>query len=178
MDKKRHLALITTMVAASMVLELLPIKLFFPLLPYLTFDIGEIPIFFLAFYAGVKDGVLASIALTVLLFMFGTFVPIGPLLKFAAVLSGITGAWTGIKIRRSLYMSFTLSTVLRIAVMTLVNYVVIEYFVPGFLEFLPHYITFLTPMITVLVLTALFNIIQNAVSFFPAYAVWMRFRTA
>jgi hypothetical protein len=33
-------------------------------------------------------------------------------------------------------------------------------------------------MITVLVLTALFNIIQNTVSFFPAYAVWMRFRTA
>lgn len=176
MEKKR-LALVTTVVAASAVLELLPLKLFFPLLPYLTFDIGEVPIFFLTFYDGITDGVIASVALTVLLFIFGTFVPIGPLLKGAAVISGIMGAWAGIKIRSSAYISFALSTVLRIIAMTAFNYVLIEYFMPGFLAFLPNYVSFMSPMVAVLALTALFNILQNIVSFIPAYAAWMRFRT-
>ncbi|MCL4344174.1 MAG: hypothetical protein M1291_04365 [Thaumarchaeota archaeon] len=177
MEKKR-LALITTVVAASAVLELLPLKLFFPLLPYLTFDIGEVPIFFLTLYDGITDGAIASIALTVLLFFFGTFVPIGPLLKGAAVISAIIGAWAGIKIKRSPYLSFILSTLLRIIAMTAFNYVLIEYFVPGFLTFLPKYVSFMSPMVAVLVLTALFNILQNIISFIPAYAAWMRFRTS
>ncbi|MGC8661276.1 MAG: hypothetical protein ACP5TZ_02075 [Nitrososphaeria archaeon] len=176
MEKKR-LALVTTVVAASAVLELLPLKLFFPLLPYLTFDIGEVPIFFLTFYDGITDGAIASIALTVLLFIFGTFVPIGPLLKGAAVISGVMGAWVGIKIRRSAYISFALSTLLRIIAMTAFNYVLIEYFMPGFLVFLPKYAGFMSPIAAVLLLTALFNILQNAISFIPAYAAWTRFRT-
>ncbi|MEM0122932.1 MAG: hypothetical protein QXI38_00325 [Conexivisphaerales archaeon] len=177
MIEKKRLALVTTVVAASAVLELLPLKLFFPLLPYLTFDIGEVPIFFLVFYDGITDGAIASILLTVLLFIFGTFVPIGPLLKGAAVISGIIGAWAGMKVRRSAYISFVLSTLLRVIAMTAFNYVLIEYFVPGFLLFLPKYISFMSPIVAVIVLTALFNILQNIISFVPAYAAWARFRT-
>ncbi len=178
MIEKKRLTLITTVVAASAVLELLPLKLFFPLLPYLTFDVGEVPIFFLTFYDGITDGTIASIALTVLLFMFGTFVPVGPLLKGSAVISAIVGAWAGINVRRSASISFTLSTLLRVVAMTAFNYTLIEYFMPGFLVFLPKYLGFMPPMVAVLLLTGLFNVLQNIISFFPAYAAWMRFRTA
>jgi len=176
MIERKRLTLITTLAASSAVLELLPIRISFPLLPYLTFDVGEVPIFFLTLYDGITDGIIATAVLTAVLFLFGSFVPIGPLFKFTAVFSAIAGAWAGMRIRESIYLPFIFSTILRVIAMTAFNYVLIEYFAPGFLTLLPEYFGFMQPIVAVLLLTGLFNVLQNIISFFPAYAAWRRFR--
>ncbi len=170
---KKDLTITAIFSAAAVILEALPIKLPFPLLSYLTFDLAEIPVFFLLFYSGPKPALLSATLLAIVLFGLGSFVPIGPAFKFFAVASSVLGATPLFK--KSLAGSFVVSTISRVIVMSVANYVLIEFFMPGFLSYVGEFAG-LNPFNSILILTAVFNIIQNSFSFFIAYALYIKIK--
>ena len=173
---KKELSATAALTAASVILETLPLKFPFPLLSYLTFDLGEIPIFFLLFYAGFYPSLMSSSALFITLLAMGQFAPIGPAFKFLALASALTGAYPLAK--KKVALAFASSTALRIVVMTLANYFLIAFFMPDFLNYLivPGFLNFLTPLDALLILTAIFNIFQNLISFGVALALYKRLK--
>ncbi len=171
---KKELAITAVFSAAAVIFEALPIKIPFPLLSYLTFDIAEIPVFFLLFYNGPKSALLGAALLTLVLLGIGSFVPIGPAFKFLAVASSILGAAPLFK--KSLAGSFVISTLSRIFVMGFANYALIEFYMPGFLSYVGDFLG-LNPIESVMVLTAVFNVIQNGFSFFVAYALYTKIKS-
>ncbi|MFP3133492.1 MAG: hypothetical protein RXO33_03530 [Nitrososphaeria archaeon] len=171
---KKNLAITAVFSAAAVIFEALPLKVPFPLLSYLTFDIAEIPIFFLLFYNGIESALVGSILLAIVLMGLGSFVPIGPIFKFLAVASGIAGAAPVYK--KSLIGSFITSTLLRVVVMTFANYVLIEFYMPGFLSYVSEFFGF-NPLESVMILTAIFNIIQNSFSILIAYVLYKKIKS-
>ncbi|MGC9208868.1 MAG: hypothetical protein ACP5GH_03310 [Nitrososphaeria archaeon] len=172
---RKELALTSILSAAAAVLEILPLRVPFPLLSYLTFDFAEIPVFFLLFYAGPASAAISSFALFIALMGLGSFVPIGPLFKLIALLSAICGAWP--LARRSPIASAVTSAALRTLIMTAANYALIELLMPGFLAYAPRFFG-LSPLSSVLLLTAAFNVIQNSYSFAIGYLLYSRIRKA
>ncbi|MFP3261333.1 MAG: hypothetical protein RXP28_00560 [Nitrososphaeria archaeon] len=171
---KKELAITAVFSAAAVIFEALPIKIPFPLLSYLTFDIAEIPVFFLLFYNGIESALAGSLLLAIVLMGLGSFVPIGPVFKFLAVASGIAGAAPLYK--KSLIGSFITSTLFRVAVMTFANYVLIEFYMPGFLSYVNKFLGF-NPLESVMILTAIFNVIQNGFSILVAYMLYKKIKS-
>ncbi len=172
---KRELSATAALTAASVILETLPLKLPFPLLSYLTFDLGEIPVFFLLFYSGLYPSIVSSLALFITLLALGQFAPIGPAFKLLALVSALLGAYPLAKKR--IRLAFASSTALRVAVMAFANYFLIEFFMPGFLSYL-NFPDFLSPLDTLLILTSIFNIFQNIISFGVAFALYKRLKAS
>ena len=154
------------------------VKIPFPPLPYLVFDLGEIPVITLALVSSLQAGLAASIVYYGILNVTGEFVPIGPLMKLIAVASLLVGLYP---IRRSLSRariasSFALASAIRISVMTLANYVVICILFPGFLDMAAKSLSvflgqrLLDPISLVMIFTGFFNLIHTIVSFFPSVA--------
>ncbi|MCS7142808.1 MAG: hypothetical protein NZ920_03320 [Aigarchaeota archaeon] len=175
----------TTAVLATIaiVLGVLPFSFPFPIVPYLRFDLGEIPVF-MAFYAlGPLASFIAATAYFLVLLVFGSFTPIGPLMKYAALLSTLAGAWVGAMLARNrgmvtfMALGGVVGGVLRIAVMTVVNYIVIVILFPEFLGFAIASVqattslaipTQLTGLILVLIFTAIYNALHTILSLVPA----------
>ncbi len=170
MNRKR-LALTASLTAAAVVLEASPIRFPFPLLPFLVFDFGEIPAFVLALAYGPYEATASALGLAAVLFALGQFVPIGPIYKLLAVESAILGIWAGLRFGQG--FAFIVSTLIRTAVMTVANLLLVELFMPGFLQFVPD-IPFMNALTALAVLLILFNILQNALSFGVAAAIVKR----
>jgi len=168
----KGLGLVAVTVALSLALEFLPFHLpFFPL-SFDALDLGEIPIMVLAIYRGGKEAMVGAVILWIELNFIGGFVPIGPLFKFIALASAISGVELAIRATRRIsafspYVMFAASSAIRVFTAVLANYILVTFFMPGFLSYI-------TPIFSVSVLfyyllfTAIFNIIQNALSVFPA----------
>lgn len=154
------------------------VKIPFPPLPYLVFDLGEIPVITLALASSLQVGLAASIVYYGILNITGGFVPIGPLMKLIALASLMVGLYP---IRSSLSKgrvaaSFALASAARISIMTMVNYVVIVILFPGFLSLATKSLSVflnqrpLDPISLVMIFTAFFNLIHTVISFFPSIA--------
>ncbi|MEM1558553.1 MAG: hypothetical protein QXT26_05435 [Thermoproteota archaeon] len=160
----------------------------FPILPYLKFELAEIPVVMAFFVAGPLSGLLSSVIYWIILTMVGEWTPIGPLMKFLAVAPTILGLWAGFVLSRrirknpSILLSMTLGTILavavRIIVTSLMNFLVLWWFFPLFLDLAAKYLRATigfqadSPyaiLLMTLVFTAVFNVIHSLISIIPSY---------
>ena len=129
--------------ALAALLTLAKAEIPFPLIPYLRIDFAEIPILIALFLFGPVSATVSAVIQWLFLNVQGSDAPLGPLIKFVAVLSTISGLWVGSELYRQvkgrrihagIALSLMLSggILLRIVAMTIVNYVVLIYVAPVF----------------------------------------------
>ena len=177
--------------ALAAVLTLARAAVQYPPIPYLQIDLAEIPIMISFFLFGPLAAVVTEVIHWLFLNVTGSDAPLGPAIKIVAVLSTLFGFWLGSlaysRIGRggsavALSMMFAVGTLLRVAVMTVANYVVLLYVGPVF--FGANYLAFAKTVLQsalhweftsdaaalfwVLVFTALYNVINLLVGAIPA----------
>jgi riboflavin transporter FmnP len=129
--------------ALAALLTLAKAEIPFPLIPYLRIDFAEIPILIALFLFGPVSATVSAVIQWLFLNVQGSDAPLGPLIKFVAVLSTISGLWVGSELYRqvkgrrihagiALSMMLSGGILLRILAMTIVNYVVLIYVAPVF----------------------------------------------
>ncbi len=129
--------------ALAAILTLAKAEVPFPLIPYLKIDFSEIPIMIAFFMFGPIAGATASVIQWIFLNFTGSDAPLGPAIKFVAVISTLGGFWLGNEIYQrirgtTVRPAFALLTELgsgivwRVIAMTIVNYAVLVYIAPVF----------------------------------------------
>jgi riboflavin transporter FmnP len=162
-------------------------KLPFVLLPWLFFDFAEIPVVLSFLIFGPTAGVLSAFVLFLTILMKGAAFPPGPYMKLAAVLATLLGLWIGIRVLRRgglktpLLAGLTLGAVMRVLIMTPINYLVVfllfasEWYFKAAAKSLKAFgITLNTPLEflwIVLALTALYNALHVLLSVAPTYTI-------
>jgi riboflavin transporter FmnP len=174
--------------ALAVLIRFLGIKFPFPPIPYLVFEIAEIPILTGFLLYGPTVGIIAAFSYWGILNVVGEFVPIGPAMAFAASTSTIVGIWIGIQVFRRftknrialLSSSVFIGMVLRAIVMTVFNIIILLLIMPFFFEFAANavasffgisFATQIDALMVIIVLTALFNIIQVIIIAIPSIAL-------
>jgi len=129
--------------ALAAILTLAKAAVPFPLIPYLQIDFSEVPILIAFFLFGPTAGAIAAVIQWIFLNVTGSDAPLGPAIKFVAVISTLGGLWLGSelyrrvkgnKARPSLAVSMILGSGIlwRVVAMTVVNYAVLVYIAPVF----------------------------------------------
>ena len=168
--------------ALAALMTALPLYFYFPLVPYLRFELAEIPVMLGFFLLGPESAVLSSFIYWGVLLLVGEYSPIGPTMKLVAVVSMVLGLWLGFKLdrglRTKLLVGSCLGCLFRVLSMTAFNYVIIAVMFPGFLETAAAAISTalgirfssdLAALIVVIILTAFFNVLHTLLSIAPAY---------
>lgn len=155
----RTLAIVIVFAALAIVLNLSPLKIPAPYLPFLIYQIWEIPIVAAFLIYGATVGVLITVVNTLVLFVvFPGDLPTGPLYNMAAALSMLLGlgiANTLIRRHSSASeplaaASLTVSGVaVRTLVMALVNYVCLRFPSPIGYSLPEEYIIATIPLVAV-----------------------------
>lgn len=176
--------------ALSAVLTALPLSVPFPVIPYLKFDVAEIPVITAFLVFGTFPGIVSSLTLWVILNVFGSWVPIGPAMKFAAIISTIVGVWVASGFRNAPIECFNSKSrgvlmfmggaLLRVMVMGIFNYIILWWLFPFFIDIAVKSITLTTgislvnsfeKMFWIMVFTALFNVLHTVISIVPSLAI-------
>lgn len=158
----KTIAIIAVFTALTTVLVLSPVKIPAPYAPFLKYSIWEIPIVTAFLLYGLLVGVSISVLNTVvLLVVYPGDLPIGPLYNLTAVLSMLLGIYLMRRLivdhssgRRKAILavsSTALGTILRVGIMSIVNFVFLQY---------PYPVGFSMPVgaiIPMLPLVGLFN---------------------
>jgi riboflavin transporter len=129
--------------ALAAILALAKAAIPFPLIPYLQIDFSEIPIYIAFFLFGPLAALISSVVQWIFLNVTGSDAPLGPAIKFFAVLSTLGGLWLGSAVygrikgkianpSLAILMMFGSGIVWRVAAMTVVNYLVLLYIGPIF----------------------------------------------
>ncbi len=165
-------------------LGFLPLSFPFPPLPYLKFDLAEIPSFIAMLMFGPAVGFVSATSHFIALLIFGEWTPIGPLMKFLAVSSSLLGFWaaarltTGMGTRVCSVSLALFGVVARIIVMTLANYVLLTALFPFFLDLGAKYLSSFMgiPLSTAgeklfftLLFTAIYNGLHIPLGMIPAF---------
>lgn len=162
--------------------------LYFPLVPYLQFDLGELAIILAFLLFGPMPATGSAIVEFLALEVVGQNRPIGPVLKIASIMASIVGLWVGVKIGSKLSSkltwiassSLTMGIIIRVLVTTVLNYYLIVelYTVPVIVEFVQTPLKAIGVTISnanalsiVLGFTAVFNCAQLAMVFVLAYFI-------
>jgi len=151
----------------------------FPVVPYLQFDFGEVAILLAFFIFGPVPALVSSFIEFATLMAIGQNVAyFGPELKLIAILSSLLGIWLGTvivartgrsTIGRAVGLGTTLGMILRAAIMTVPNYILIVFlftvpgivgFVAGGFKLIGVTLTAENALVLVLGLTAFFNLLQ------------------
>ncbi|MEM1583849.1 MAG: hypothetical protein QXF28_02590 [Nitrososphaerota archaeon] len=174
-------AISTVFGALSAVLAMMPLSFSFPLIPYLKFDIAEIPVVtaFLGF--GPFPGFISALTYWLILNIFGEWAPIGPAMKFIAVASMLAGLWICCKLKSRFIASwltvFLFSSLMRIIATSISNYVLLAVTMPFFLEYAVKFLslalgveveTGIGGLLIILFFTAIYNTLHVALSLFPS----------
>ena len=159
----------------------------FPLVPYLIFDLGEIPAPAAMWPAPPLPSAPAPLVSSAVPTLIGVFARMRPAMRLAAVASPL-GALTPFSRRgppsgARLAAAFLLAAAARAAVMTVLNYALLQFLFPGLLgvavDAASRYLRLaLSPLELVLLLTAAFNAAQAAITLFPASAAARALRAA
>ena len=174
--------------ALAIAIRLLQLKIPFLLVPYLQFELAEIPIIAGFLLYGPTVGIVAAFSYWGILNMIGEFVPIGPAMAFTASLSTVVGMWLGFRAfrrfvrNRAALLSLGVFTgiLLRVIVATISNYIVIWMLFPFFFDFASKSVSSalgisfgsqIEGLIVILALTALFNVIQVIIITVPSLAI-------
>ena len=177
----------TTSIAGSAVFSALAIVLaaasqalglYFPLIPYLQFDVGEVAIILAFFIFGPGPALVSSFVEFAGLEVFGQNLPTGPPLKLIALVSTVGGLWLGSRIAargggtsllRLTGWTTATGAAVRAAAMTLPNFYLIAYFfgLPGIIDYVKAPfsaigigLTDSNALLLILVFTAAFNVLQ------------------
>ena len=175
--------------ALSAVMSFFP-YLRFPLLPYLRFELAELPVMIGTFIYGPIPGIISSIAYWIILNFVGEFQPFGPLMKFLSVLGMILGAWScqviirklGLKLSsvHAFSLILSLAALVRIIAMTALNYVMLWILLPDFLGFASQSLSAflgisfqsnMDALMVIMIVTAGFNLIHTIFSGVSAYGI-------
>ena len=73
------------MAGLAALLALLPLSFSYPIIPYLKFDIAEIPVVLAFFLLGPEAGLISSIVYWVILLLVGSYTPLGPTMKLSLI---------------------------------------------------------------------------------------------
>jgi len=170
--------------ALASILAILPLSIPYPLIPYLKFDLAEIPVMIALLCFGPISGVGSALIYWAILLWRGEFSPIGPSMKFLAVFSMLLGLWIGAKIFRGskfkLHLSFLLGALFRILSMTVMNYLMAYLLFPDFMSLAARTISLalginfsgeISCLIMVLAFTAIFNLIHSILSMAPSILI-------
>jgi len=136
--KPKTIAVVAVFTALTVALVLSPAKIPAPYAPFLKYQIWEIPIVTAFLLYGPLVGVSISILnTTVLLGVYPGELPIGPLYNFAAVLSMLLGIYIMQRLAVGRFSkgretiltvsSTALGTILRVGIMSIVNWVFLRY---------------------------------------------------
>jgi riboflavin transporter FmnP len=152
----KTLAAVAIFSALTVALNMSPIKIPAPFAPFLYYQVWEIPIVTAFLLYGPKAGVAISIInTTALLALFPGALPTGPLYNLAAVLSMLLGIYVvhrslPRRINRKAYLtasSTLLGSLLRVGVMTIINWVCLRYPPPIGFSMPQEAITAMIPLI-------------------------------
>lgn len=191
--KSRSLQIILPAIFASMAVFMTMANLVvpFPILPYLRFELAEIPVIVIFLIMGLIPGLTTTVIYWAILNVVGEWVPIGPAMKFLSLAPTLVGLWIGLAIyhrflneRRSIAASLGLSIsfaiISRVLVTSLLNFVLLWYLFPFFLDIAAGSLTSTLGLIVssptaaillTLLFTAIFNIIHTFLSIIPSYLV-------
>jgi len=154
--------------------------LYFPLIPYLQFDLGEVAIILAFFLFGPVPAIVSSLVEFAGLMLYGQNLPVGPPLKLFALASTVAGLWIGTRIAARKEGSSLLSlggwttavgSAVRAVAMTVPNLYLIIYFyglsaiegvLKGSFSAIGIALTDSNALFAILVFTAVFNVIQLA----------------
>jgi riboflavin transporter FmnP len=174
--------------ALAIVLNFMNTEVPFPLLPYLKFDLAEIPVMVLLFLMGPWPSLLAEVIGWIALSIARGWV-LGPAMKLLAVIPTILGYWIGVKAsarffgKQKVGAAFAFGSVAgavsRIAVTSVMNIIVLLLIAPDFLKFAGTMLGVIGLVVSstsgvllwTLLLTAVFNGLQVLISAIPALAV-------
>ena len=168
--------------ALAAVLAVLPLSFPFPLIPYLRFEVAEIPVVIAFLGFGPLPGIVSALTYWGVLTLVGEFTPIGPAMKFLAVASMLLGLWVGFKLSKNSYrlgltLGFLFGSLLRVLTMTAANYVILLYLFPEFLDYAIQALSASlgiqfgclgTAFTLILIFTAVFNVLHMMLSLFPS----------
>jgi len=170
------------MASLAALLALLPLSFSYPIIPYLKFDVAEIPVVLAFFLLGPEAGLISSIVYWVILLLVGSYTPLGPTMKFIAVISMVAGLWLGFRLlknpRWGLLLGSCIGCLLRVLTMGILNYLILVFLFPEFLEIAAASISMVLglrlsgegmALILVIIFTALFNVLHTVLSIIPAY---------
>jgi len=179
--------------AIAVILTVAKAEVPFPIIPYLKIDFAEIPIVIVFFLFGPLSAAVSAVIEWIFLNFRGSDAPLGPAIKFAAVMSMLAGFWIGNKIYLAVkgsgtHPSMALSSilaggiVLRVLSMTVVNYFVLLYIGPIFFgaDYLNyakltvegttgwHFASNFEVLLYTLIFTAAYNAVNLLVAVIPA----------
>ena len=159
---KKKLSLVL-MASIAVLLSLAKVEIPFPLVPFLKFDLAEVPSILTLLIFGFKEALIVSIIHFSILLFVGSFTPIGPLMKWIAVVSTILGAFL---VRRK-HVEVLSAMVVRSVFMVILNIVVLLTIFPGLLFY---------PLEVMCVFVALFNSLHVLLDYFLSYPLYIRLR--
>jgi len=163
----------------------------FPILPYLRFELAEIPVIVVFLIMGPIQGLTSAGLYWAILNVVGEWVPIGPAMKFLSLAPTLVGLWAGTVLYRrffkerariitSLGLSILIAIIARVAVTSLMNFVLLWYLFPFFLDLAAGSLSAtlglsLSSQVIILLFTLLFttifNIIHTFLSVIPSYMI-------
>jgi riboflavin transporter FmnP len=167
--------------ALAVMLTSLRAEIPYPLLPYLKFDLAEIPVMIVLFILGPLPSLVTEVIHWIGLTITRGWI-LGPLMKFVAVVPMIVGFWLGVILYRkfssgnSTIISFiignTVGIVLRVIVTSIANILVLLVVAPEWLEYARFALNSVGIVVTsvfevlmwTLLLTAIFNILHVPLS--------------
>jgi len=186
MKRTAELAATAIFSAMAVALTLAKLTIPYPLLPYLKFDLSEVPVTIALLLMGPLSGLSASIIYWLILTLMAGDV-LGPAMKFAAVASMMLGFTLGALLSRRAGGGFRLSMVVglllgaltRVLAMSLLNFVILTVVAPYYLEFAKPLLASiglrvssnLTALLWVLALTAIYNLLHTLLAVLPAYLI-------
>lgn len=182
------IAVAASMGALASVLAASKLVIPFPPLPYLKFDLAEIPVFvaFMAFGPSIAGFTLLLYWIILMIVTAGEWLwPLGPFMKFLAVLSTFAGMYVGYRlyvppkggIARLTLLMAAIGSAVRISVMGIANYLLLVVLVPGSLDFAASFLSKFLGISTasgmemlalIMLFTAIFNAIHAAMSLVPS----------
>jgi riboflavin transporter FmnP len=181
--------------ALAAVLSIFQLAFNFPIIPYLRFELAEIPVVIGFLIYGPAASVISSIIYFLVLMIVGQFAPVGPILKLASVLSMLLGMWLGTILYRKMFsgriklisLNLLFGTILRVVTLTVANYLILWTLVPVFPDILEGFLSFASfqvnqsiglvlsteydALFIVLIFTAVFNIVHVFLSVLPSFAI-------
>ena len=183
-QKNRKLVLTAMFSAMSVIITTLNITIPFPILPYLKIDFAEIPVTIAFYMLGPIHGLITStIYWIILTARAGNF--LGPAMKYAAVLSMLIGYYVAKRVfnnynsQKIVIMGLGFAIIVRVIVMSLVNYGVILFIAPYYLGFIKGllsvaglpYTSTSEIMMWTMIITAAYNMLHCLVSLVLGYMI-------
>ena len=186
MERRRRISILTSsstcLGALAALFATLPLYVYYPLIPYLRFELAEIPVVLSLLILGPEPAIFSSVIYWAVLLLVGEFSPIGPTMKFVAVFTMLIGLWLGFKISKNskmgVFLGSCLGCALRAISMTIFNYIILVFMFPEFLRLATasvstalgiEFSSQAAALLMIFIFTAIYNVLHVILSVTPAY---------